>query len=208
VYIDGLKLNIGRNPTLSLLDIDKIIEKKAEYIRYLEEQSTLFENKLHNTRQRITTSEGELRDLLQTKRSVEIDLQWKSDLRDQLQRNGIAVDSITKLAEYAQLFTDRGFDINELIKTFSNYRRLQEEVVAEHSYVQSLRITAKAITDKNSLQEEVLQKNSLKVTELDAIKEMGFGLSELKRLYSRRDIKRSWLSHGRECRRQEVLSRN
>jgi hypothetical protein len=175
--------SIGRKPTISLLDIDQIMEKRAEYIHSLKDRYTVFETKFHEIRQRISSSESELQDLHQRKRRVEIDLQWKSDLQDELQKNGIATNSITTLVENARFFNDRGLDLNELLKTFSTYRRLQDEIVAQGRYLEAARTKAQEIMDKNSIQEGLLQENTLKVSELETIKRMGFGLSELKRLY-------------------------
>jgi hypothetical protein len=183
--LDGLNpsISIGGSPMTSLLDIDQIIGKKAEYIRSLEDQSALLENKLRDNRQRISSSERDLQELLQKKRSTEIDLQLKSDLGDQLQKNGIAVDSISALVEYARFFNQRGFDINELLKTFSNYRKMQDEIAVQGQYLDTLRVKAQEIMASNSVQEGLLQENSLKATEIETIKGMGFGLAELKRLH-------------------------
>jgi len=183
--LDNLNPNISiRSPMITLLDIDKIMENNAEYLHSLEERVTVLENRLQDIRRRISSDEDELNDVVQREASIKIDLQWKSDLRDQLQREGIAVDSITKLAEYAHFFTDNGFSINELLRTFSNYRKLQDDIAAQGLYVESLKGKAQELRDKNEGQENVLQEYSLKVAELETIKGMGFGLSELKRLHS------------------------
>ena len=180
--LDGLNLNLTGNPTISLFDIDKIMEDKSKDIRSLEEQSAFFENKLRGIRQRISFSESELHELLQAKRNIEIDLQWISDLRDQLQKNGIASDSITRLEECARFFNERRFDMGELLGNFSNYKRMQDEIVAQGNYLDELRTKTKEIISNNSTQESLLQENILKVTALETIKKMGCGLSELKRL--------------------------
>ena len=105
---------------------------------------------------------------------MEIDIQWKSDLRDQLQRSGIAVDSIPRLAEYARFFLDGGSNINDMLATFSSYRMMHHAAEAQNRFLGTL---------KARVQESLLQENKLKVSELEIIKRMGFGLSELKRLH-------------------------
>lgn len=181
--LDDLNLNQERTAAISLREIDKILEKKKEDDRMLQEQFSLCESKLRDTNQKIVISENELQKLLGMKRSIEVDLGWKSELRDQLQKNGLAVNDISNLVEGARFFRDRGSNINEMLTTFSNYKGMQSAIAGQERELGILKAKAQQIKDENRVQEELLQKNKLRNSELDAIKSMGFGLSHLKRLH-------------------------
>ena len=181
--LDNLNLNQERAPVTSLRQIDEFLEKKKQDNRVLQEDFNLCKSKLQDTEQKLASVEKELQNLLEKKRGIEVDLAWKSELRDQLQKNGLAVDDISRLVEGARFFKDEGFNINEMLMTFSTYRGMQNAVAVHGRQLDTLKNRAEEIERANRVQEDLLQERSLKKSELDIIKGMGFGLSEMKRLH-------------------------
>jgi len=181
--LDNLNLNPERAPVTSLRQIDEILEKKKQDNRVLQEDFNLCKSKLHDTEQKLASVEKELQNLDEKKRGIEVDLAWKSELRDQLQKNGLAVDDISRLVEGARFFKDEGFNINEMLMTFSNYRGMQNAIAVHGRQLDILKNKTEEIDRANRVQEDLLQERSLKISELDTIKAMGFGLSEMKRLH-------------------------
>ncbi len=50
------------------------------------------------------------------------DIRWISELREQLEKSGLAVDDIRRLIEGARFFKDHGFNVSEMLVTFSEYK--------------------------------------------------------------------------------------
>jgi esterase/lipase superfamily enzyme len=62
---------------------------------------------------------------LEAKRRVESDLNSKSHLRDELEKYGLEVDDLSKLADGARFFKDSKFSVEEMLMKFSSFMPLQ-----------------------------------------------------------------------------------
>lgn len=190
-YVEGLlslfdngDLNQEKTPIITLRNIDRIFEEKKQEKINLEEERKLCESKLHEARRKVYVIEKELENLVQQKRSVENDLEWTMELRDQLEKNGLAVYNISELVEGARFFKDRGHNVNEIWRTFSTYEQLQNAIIGQEYRVKTLMDRALQIEVENKVQEDLLQERRLKNTALVDLKRIGFGLAEFKILYN------------------------
>lgn len=168
---------------ISLDEIDRYFEKRKQEKSRLEEEFKLHESKLRGVRQDISQSERALEILFEEKRKMETDVRWKLVLQEQLEKKGLALDDIPKFVEGMRVFKDQGFNAIEMVKTFSSYNEKQREIVMQMQTLAILRQSNSEIEQKNQAQEKLLEERRLKNSELEAIKGMGFGLSELKRLH-------------------------
>lgn len=168
---------------ISLEEIDRYFEKRNQEKSQLDEEIKLNESKLRGVRQDISQSDRALEISLEEKRKMETDARWKLLLQEQLEKKGLALDEIPKFVEGMRVFKDQGFNAIEMVKTLSSYNEKQREIVMQMQTLAILRQSNSEIEQKNQAQEKLLEERRLKNSELEAIKGMGFGLSELKRLH-------------------------
>jgi hypothetical protein len=77
-------------------------------------------------------------------------------------------------------FKNNGFDVEEMLMTFSSYKKMEMAIASQEQLLAALRQRSLQIEQENKSQEELLAERRLKNSELDGLKEMGFGLKELK----------------------------
>ncbi|MGH9911967.1 MAG: hypothetical protein ACRD4W_05950 [Nitrososphaeraceae archaeon] len=188
-YAQGLLLLLDNENSsqeriaISLDEIDSYFEKRKQEKNRLDEEIKLHESKLGSVKQDIHQSERALEISFEEKRKLETDVRWKLLLQEQLEKNGLAFDDIPKFVEGMRVFKDQGFHAIETVKTFSSYNEKQREIVMQMQTLAMLRQSSSEIEQNNQAEEKLLEERRLKNSELEAIKRMGFGLFELKRLH-------------------------
>lgn len=111
------------------------------------------------------------------------DIRWISELREQLEKSGLAVDDIRRLIEGARFFKDHGFNVSEMLVTFSEYKGRENAISGQERQLGILKQKSKEIESENNWKVQLLEERRLKNSELDALKKLGSGLIELRRLH-------------------------
>jgi phage-related minor tail protein len=97
-----------------------------------------------------------------------------------MKKCGLTIDDLLKLVGASQFFKDNGFDVEEMLMTFSSYKKMEMAIASQEQLLAALRQRSLQIEQENKSQEELLAERRLKNSELDGLKEMGFGLKDLK----------------------------
>lgn len=119
------------------------------------------------------------------KETLEAELEWDSQLKEKLNKNGFKKEEVSIFVDAALSMRERGYDIFDIVQRFSSFEKL-EEVCAD---VQLKR--ANAALEYDQLKAGItdlkvrLSENSQKLRDLDTLRYLGFGLSEFRML---RDI--------------------
>lgn len=186
-YIDGLvSLLDGRNNVqqvaVSIQQIDSMFEKRTLRKRELEEDIQRLESNIQDLRIKASMCESNLGQLAEKERRLKSDLHWNTNLRDELKKHGLEVDDISKLVKATRFFKDSGFSVREMLTRFSNFKGLDNVIRVQERQVEILKQKYHDLGVMITDQQELLDKRKLKNLQLDELNEMGFGLSELKRL--------------------------
>jgi hypothetical protein len=110
---------------------------------------------------------------------IEMDIGWKSELSDEMKKNGLTIDNLLKLVGASHFFKKHGFNV---LMTFSSYKEMEAAIASQERLLADLKGKILVVEQENKFQEELLAEHRLKNSELDTLKEMGFGLKELKTL--------------------------
>jgi hypothetical protein len=186
-YISGFVslLDAGTNnmqEPISIQLIDRIFEGRKQNKLKLEEEITTLESKIDRLQIEKSRHEDSLNEILQQKRSVESDLNWNTDLRYELERNGLQVDDPLKLVKIARYFKESGVEVREMLEIFSQFKEMENAIYSQKHHVRALSEECRNLEDKKRENNEELELSKMRIRELDELKDMGFGLRELKSL--------------------------
>jgi hypothetical protein len=186
-YISGFVslLDAGTNnmqEPISIQLIDRIFEGRKQNKLKLEEEITTLESKIDRLQIEKSRHEDSLNEILQQKRSVESDLNWNTDLRYELERNGLQVDDPLKLVKIARYFKESGVEVREMLEIFSQFKEMENAIYSQKHHVRALSEECRNLEHKKRENNEELELSKMRIRELDELKDMGFGLRELKSL--------------------------
>lgn len=123
-----------------------------------------------------------MEELVQQKTSLQADLSWNINLRDELKRQGLNADNLSRVLDAAHFFNDNEFSIEELLMRFSSAKGMENAIQGLEQQLESLNQKFRSSEQATRVQDELLAERKLKNSELDQLKEMGFGLWDLKLL--------------------------
>lgn len=179
---DDIKVDHEGTRAISIHKIDEIFEKKRQINVKLEDEFKLLQTQLDDINQQVNQNDNKLQRLLAQNRVLEQEIEWRSELRHELQKSGLPIENISRLVEYAQFFSNNGYSLNEMLDTFSSYKGMTHANFNIRTQTEHLRNKSLEIQQQNVAQENLLEQRRLKNKELESLKSMGFGLQELKTL--------------------------
>ncbi len=157
--------------TTSLSQILETIKSKLDAIKDLESKKESLEKRN--------------RELHTQKETVEAELNWDSELKEKLNKNGFKKEDVPKFVDAALLMKEREYDIFEIMERFSKFEEIEDACVS----VELKKVNAGLRHDQLLLENRDLEiqiyRNSLKLHDLSSLKAIGFGLAEFRML---RDI--------------------
>ncbi|HET6730910.1 MAG TPA: hypothetical protein VFH04_04865 [Nitrososphaeraceae archaeon] len=140
----------------------------------------MLQSKVEEIRREASLSDRALEESLREKKRIEMDLEWKSELSDEMKKYELTIDDLLKLVGASQFFKEHGFNLEEMLMTFSCYMEKEGAIASQKSLLEGLK--GKSLEQENKFQEELLAERRLANFELDSLKELGFGLKEFKTL--------------------------
>ena len=173
---------INQQEAVSIQLIDNIFEGRKQRKLELEEEISRLESKRHYLQLETFRFENALQESLQEKKKVELDLKWKTDLRTELERNGLDVADPPMLVKATRFFMDSGVNLNEILATFLNFKGMANAIQGQAYQLENLRKEFSDLEEMKRIEDEQLAERKLKNRELDELKSMGFGLWMLKTL--------------------------
>jgi hypothetical protein len=127
--LDG-RIN-NQQEAISIQSIDRIFEGRKQKKLELEEEIRSLESEIHRLQLEKSRHEGSLIEIFQQKIRVELDLKWKTDLRYELERNGLQVDDPLKLVKATRFFKDSRVDVREMLERFSNLKEMENAIQSQ-----------------------------------------------------------------------------
>ncbi len=195
----------NQDEVVSIQLIDSILEGKKQKKVELEEEIRSLESKRYNLQLETSRCENALLESVQEKKRVELDLKWKTDLRTELERNGLEVDEPLMLVKATRFFKDNNVNVNEILTVFLNFKGMVNAIQGQAYQLENLRQEYRNLEAKKQMEGERLEERKLKNRELDELKSMGFGLWELKTL--RNLINELGTVNGLEVKNGEAVKR-
>ena len=125
------------------------------------------------------------RELHTQKETVEAELNWDSELKEKLNKNGFKKEDVTKFMDAALLMKEQGYDIFKIIERFSKFEEIEDGCVSVERKKFDAELKNDQLLMKNQDLEVRISQNSQKLSDLVSLKALGFGLAEFRTL---RDI--------------------
>ena len=120
---------------------------------------------------------------LQAKNSAErAELGANMEFKDKLKANGFQNEEILESVDLALLVKRSGYTIAKAMEKFSDFSRFDTDIATMQQIILRDEVTHNSMLKDNAFLDELLEKNSQTLRELEYVKEMGFGLQELKKL--------------------------
>jgi hypothetical protein len=142
----------------------------------------VLQSKVEEIRREASLSDRALEESLREKKRIEMDLEWKSELSDEMKKYELTIDDLLKLVGASRFFKEHGFNLEEMLMTFSSYMEMEGAIASQKSLLEGLKGKSLEVEQENKFQEELLAECRLANFELDSLKELGFGLKEFKTL--------------------------
>src|SRR5215207_9314103 len=175
-----------------LLEFSKTVpfSKIPDYILQKTDEKGKLEAKINELNDRKWKLIGDISNLetrhlvaLDDQKITEDNLKWYSDLKEELEKNGLSVDDISHLAKVVNGIRQYGFNTEQVLNEFSNLELLKAQCQGYQCSIARLKNQYDTLNrDFSFLQQRVSSYNQSlsKYNELEA---MGFGLKGLKLLW-------------------------
>lgn len=112
------------------------------------------------------------------------DLKWYSDTKEQLKKYGIPVDDLSKFTKAVKWLSDAGYDVNEMVNTFSGFRAMRCVTHNRFTYLNTLEKNISTLEEKNASLEKSIASHTQTISKLDELARLGIGLKELSTIHS------------------------
>lgn len=108
--------------TLSLTEIEEIIEKKKQEMGKLNEEISTLDSRKKEL-------EESIHDQQLKKSEIESELQWDLELSQTLNAKGLQFETVPRFVSAAILLKERGYDVFEYQKNFPNLKKYPKSVL-------------------------------------------------------------------------------
>lgn len=159
----------------------------GENINTLRSEEAALNNKVASLKSKNNELENGNSELQSIYESVNVELGANVEFRNRLKANGFQNAEILDSLDLLLLVKKSGYTIGDAIKRFSNFCRLDKENATLHQNILHQESRQNLLVKQNYDLEELCSKNSQTIRELEYVKGLGFGLSELKKLRHKLD---------------------
>ena len=125
------------------------------------------------------------RELHTQKETVEAELNWDSQLKEKLNKNGFKKEDVPRFVDAALLMKERGYDIFEIMERFSKFKEMENACMSVERKKVNAELRHDQLLMENRDLEVQISQNSLKLHDLISLEALGFGLAKFRML---RDI--------------------
>jgi hypothetical protein len=167
---------------VSIQDIDAILGRKKQLKTELEHETKRLESGVQKILVEAALCQRDLDKLDQQKTKLEAELSWNWSLREELMNQGLMADDVSRLVDAARFFKDNKFSLQELLIKFSSLKGMENAVQGYEQRLEFLKQQCRSLEQTTQVQDELLAERKFKNRELDRLKELGFGLWDLKLL--------------------------
>jgi hypothetical protein len=131
---------------------------------------------------KIQNMEETNRELHTQKETVEAELNWDSQLKEKLNKNGFKREDFPRFVDAALLMKERGYDIFEIMERFSKFKEMENACMSvERKKVNAELRHDQLLMENRDLEVQIFH-NSLKLHDLISLEALGFGLAKFRML--------------------------
>jgi hypothetical protein len=162
--------------------ITNFIQQKTNERENLEQEIKNLEDNIDFLKAEESNYEALRDSALEDMKLTKEELRSYSSLKDELRKYGIPVDDVTKLSQIVNGIRQYGYDVQNLVKEFSNLQLLQSQFKA---YIEQLPIVEqqyKRLNEECISRQETLNSWNQTISTCIELSEMRFGLKELRLL--------------------------
>jgi hypothetical protein len=168
--------------TIHVSQIPEYIQKKIEEKQHLEQE-------IKRLRETKVTAQSECDEALRSGKITIDTLHEYTHLRDYLEKSGLSIDhddedNITKLTNVIYNLKHSGYNAKTITKSLSNINSLQNREQDLQCQVDAIEVRLKSAEQECSATEEKLALSKQALAEYNELRNMGFGLKELRLLKS------------------------
>jgi hypothetical protein len=153
------------------------------YIAGLKEEKVQLESQIQQIRSEVRglnnkkfEAELQLQEMLRNNAITAQHLDWYSEVKAELQRCGLEVAEVKRFVSAVRWMKENQVNLVQVIKQFPSYQNLFHGIVLMKNKIADLeRIQTES--------ENAIQTNRLKISEIENLKSLGFGLKELRLLH-------------------------
>lgn len=164
--------------------IPTYIDTKMNEIENLNEQIENKQNSIKDLNNKKFKEEEELKSLLETNNVSKEAIKWYKDIIKEIIDNGIPIDNVGFFIECLKGIKNEGYDVNEVLMEYSDSVSLSKSIEIKNSIKQTIIQDIDNLKNHKNFLEEKISSDLLKLSKLQELEYLGFGLKELKTLYN------------------------
>jgi cell division protein FtsB len=170
--------------TVPFSQISEFIEQKAEEKKKLEEEIQKLKDQIKTLKEEKSSSEARCLSALSEENTTNVQLKSYSELKKELAGYGISIDDddIPKFAKLVHGISQKGYDVGEVIKEFSDLKSARTDYWSYKALIPGLKKKCDDLNQECSTLEQLVNSYNQKLSLYDELQAMGFGLKELKLL--------------------------
>lgn len=167
---------------VTMWKIDALFKRRKQTKLELDEELGRLESRFRELQHETAESQTALQEPLEATRNIVSVLNWISNMRAQLEENGLKLNDLSTVVVAARFFSEARVSISEVVKQFLNHEEMEKVILTQEQHLASLKQQCHDLGEKIKLQEDLLEEKKLKNMELEELKKMGFGLWDLRTL--------------------------
>jgi hypothetical protein len=198
IYDRCQRLEVGpdqiENYLKEIIKLSKIVFP-SEIPNYLQTQKKEIENlqeKNENLQQEISESniqkaliEGKLKSVLDKSNITHEAIAWYTNSKQELENAHISINDISLFSQCLSILKSQGYDVTKILNKFKEVKNIDELQDFQQTTTNMHRANLeKLLRDENHLHEQI-NSHRLKISQIEQLESMGFGLKEFKIMYAK-----------------------
>jgi len=175
---------INLSNTVFPSQIPSYIKTKKREIENLKEQIENMQKTRSELNNKKTNLEEDIKSLIEDSNISREAIKWYKDIIKELENKGIPIDDITFFIQCLREIKKDGYDVNKVLTKYSELIYFDKLIpMQEETKQRNVRELENLKELKNSLEEQ-LNRDRLKLSQIQELENIGFGLKELKTIYN------------------------
>jgi len=175
---------INLSNTVFPSQIPSYIKTKKREIENLKEQIENMQKTRSELNNKKTNLEEDIKSLIEDSNISREAIKWYKDIIKELENKGIPIDDITFFIQCLKEIKKEGYDVNKVLTKYSELIYFDKLIpMQEETKQRNVRELENLKELKNSLEEQ-LNRDRLKLSQIQELENIGFGLKELKTIYN------------------------
>ncbi|MFB5601248.1 MAG: hypothetical protein ACE5SW_13605, partial [Nitrososphaeraceae archaeon] len=152
--------------------------------KIIEQQYSDKKERLNELEKKISEYENRLEKLLETEKTSIDTIRWYNVVSQELEKDGIPIKDIDSLVKCVKGIKNLNFDVEKVVKMYSTYEIFNDLIKQQKMLVEKQRKEIESLEFRASKLKEDVDTNELKLSKLNQLEFLGFGLEELRHLHN------------------------